>query len=81
MFLANVIYNCGTPILNGQPAGLAMGNDSPVQVKSSQARLTGHYSQVRIAKRRAHHSTADFKNKYRMQGGIVVTNNQLARSE
>jgi hypothetical protein len=34
----------------------------------------------RIAKRRAYQCTAEFKDKYRVRGGIEATNSQLARS-
>jgi hypothetical protein len=44
------------------------------------ARLTRHYSKARIAKRRAYQGTAEFKDKYRIRGGIEATNSQLARS-
>jgi hypothetical protein len=61
--------------------GTCHGRDNcPVKVKSSQARLTYRYSQVRIAKRRAYQDTAEFKDKYRMRSGIEATNSQLARS-
>jgi hypothetical protein len=81
MFLADARNDWGTALFERSACRTChMRDDCLAKVKSSQARLTYRYSQVRIAKRRAYQDTAEFKDKYRMRSGIEATNSQLARS-
>jgi hypothetical protein len=81
MFLADSRNDGVTAFFGRSACRVCHGRDDcPVMAKPSQARLTRHYSQVRIAKHRAYQVTAESKDEYRMRCGIEATNSQLARS-